>query len=172
MVVGAAAASERHSVMAPEEPESRTPEYAHRSGWTRRPKSLLEVTGFHFVASNGIATLAAVALLLMRRSHDYPLTTACGGTFVVVIQAGLLAVGAGARQIFSGRLLEARKTSLTLAAGVLGAVLVFGLPFAVSWLSDSEVAYIVATLLTLVFYPLAASAFVFVRSGDTVRRAT
>src|SRR4051812_20479319 len=122
--------------MSPEEPESSTVEYAHRGGSAPRRKSLLEVTGFHFVVGNGIATLAAVAVLLTRRSHDYPMTTACGGTFVVVIQAGLLTLGAGCRQMLFGRLLEERKTGLTIAAGMLGAVLVFGLPFAVSRLSD------------------------------------
>jgi hypothetical protein len=157
--------------MSPDKPENPALEYAHRSSLAPRPKSLLEVTGFHFVAGNGIATLAAVAFLLTRRPYDYPMTTGCGGTFVVVIQAGLLALGAGCRQMFSGRLLDERKTNLTVAAGALGAFLVFGLPFAVSRFSNNEAAYAATTLLMLCVYPLVASAFLFVPSRGGVRRA-
>ena len=172
MVVGAAAAAQRPYVMSPEDPASSPLEYANRSRLSPRPKSLLQVTGLHFVAGLGVATLIAVALLLTRRSADYPLTTACGGTFVVVIHAGLLALGAGCRQIFSARLLEERKTALTVAAGFVGGVLVFGLPFAVSRFSDNEVVYAASTLLSLCIYPLIASAFLFIPSAAGGRMAT
>jgi hypothetical protein len=85
--------------------------------------------------------------------------------FVVLIEAGLLAVGTACRQGLSGRLLGERNASLTVAAGVLGGVLVFGLPLATSWLTDNGVAYAIATLLPLCAYPLIASAVLFVPSN-------
>ncbi|HVT90403.1 MAG TPA: hypothetical protein VHD56_16235 [Tepidisphaeraceae bacterium] len=157
--------------MSHKDPANSTLGYANGSGLAPRPKSLLEITGFHFVVGLGIATVLSVTLLFMFGSRDYPLTTGCGGTFVVLIEAGLLAVGAACRQAFSGRLLEERKASLTVAAGVLGGALVFGLPIAVSRFSNNEAVYAVSTLLPLCVYPLLATGILFVPSGFSGRRA-
>jgi|SRR6185437_10825477 len=142
----------------PNEPQGPLPlDYARAYGLSARRRSLFQAVGVRFVASCGIATLFAATILMMGRSHDYPVTLAFGGILVVIVQGALLAIVAALRKYWTGAFLEERNPLLTVAVGALGAVLVFGAPVAVAKVTKNEIVYDATTLIALVIYPLLAS---------------
>jgi hypothetical protein len=156
--------------MPPEVPKPPEPlDYASPSGLWPRPKSLMEVAGFHYVAGVGASTLVSAFLLLRLPGHDYPLTLTCGGIFVVVIQWTLVALAAHCRRLLSRELLAERSTSTTIICGVVGGALVFGIPFLIATATTAPVASVFAILVPLCIYPLAVSFVVFLQVRECKR---
>ena len=154
------------SVMPPDRPLGPAPLiYASAPGLSPRPKSLLEVIGLHYVAGLGATTLLSVFLLLLPVGHDYPVTSACGGTFVVVIQWALVALPAVLRQLIFRQLLVERRTRVTVACGATGGVLVFGIPYLLRNLATSDAVSACVTLVPLCVYPVVISFVVFRRGS-------
>jgi hypothetical protein len=148
--------------MLPEIPKLPNPlDYAGPAGLSPCPKPLMEVAGFHYVAGIGASTLVSAFVLLSLRGHDYPLTLACGGIFVVVIQWVLVALPAFCRRLLFQHLLVERSTSTTIIGGLVGGALVFGMPFLFAKVTTAPVASACATLIPLCVYPLAISFIVF-----------
>lgn len=129
----------------------------------------LEVIAFRFVLGAGISTLGSALWLLSARGGDYPPTLACGGTFVVVIQVGLLALASSVRHLATGAILQERHRSTTIVVGMVCAAIVFALPPIVSRVASTNVASIIATILPLCGGPVLASFVVFRRSADKAR---
>lgn len=148
--------------MLPEIPKSPEPlNYAGPAGLSRRARPLMEVVGFHYVGGAGASTLVSAFLLLRLPDHDYPLTLACGGIFVVVIQWALVALAAHCRRLFLRQLLEERSPFMTVICGVIGGAVVIGIPFVFAKVTTAPVVSACATLLPLCVYPLAISMVVF-----------
>jgi hypothetical protein len=125
--------------------------------------SLFEVVGLHFVIGSGSSTLIAALLILWRKTSNYPLTLACGGTFVVVIQWSLLVLPAIFRRFICRRILIERSPRATVLAGFLGSAMVFALPIMLDNFNGDSQSSIFAVLIPLVIYPLFASFFIFRR---------
>jgi hypothetical protein len=120
-----------------------------------RRKSALEVMELHYVAGIGVTTIFAATLMMMQISiKNYPMTLACGGWFVVFIHCLMLAFGTIAWESYTTCPAKERNWKRTVVAGTVGAVLVFGLPWAVLCFTDNGVVYAAATLIPLLVYPL------------------
>ncbi len=148
--------------MSSEEPETPPPlEYATRRTSSPRPPSLLEVTGFHLIAGEGVTLLVLTIVILSRPFNEPSITLGCGGIFVILIQWGLLAMGATCRRVLTGRILEERSATISTIAGVLGGLLIFGLPQVVWYFTRSQAAYASVTLLSLFGFPIVAPTLIF-----------
>lgn len=146
--------------------------YASASTLSRRPKSLLQVTGFHYVAGLGATTLLAVFLLLLPGGHDYPVTSACGAAFVVVIQWVLVALPATLRRYVVGTALDERGTAITVGCGAIGGAFVFGVPYLLRNIATSDAASACVTLVPLCAFPVAASFVVFRKDTPAAKDLT
>jgi hypothetical protein len=147
-------------------PENQSPfEYASRA-LSSRPKSLLQVTGFHYLLGLGGSTLIGLVLLLLPPIDiaNIPLTVSCGGIPVILIQWGLVALPAFLRRCFFGQILYERSAILTAGCGAVGGLLIFGMPYLLRNIARSDLAYALVTLAPLCVYPILAS-FVIFRSG-------
>jgi hypothetical protein len=123
---------------------------------------LLETAGFHYVAGLGVSTIVAALLILWRWRPDFPPTLACGGIFVVLIQWGFVALSEKCRRYMFGHLLEERSPRITFTCGVLGGVMVFGVPLLIAKVTSDQIASVCATLVPLCVYPIVVS-FVVLR---------
>ena len=146
-------------------------DYAAPAGLSPRPKSLLATVGFHYVAGLGASTLTSALLLLWRYRTDFPVTLACGGTFVVVIQWALVALPALCRRHLFGQLLEERSTRNTVSCCICGGALVFGIPALLANVATGPIASACATLVPLCVYPVAVSSLILRKAAVAVPNA-
>jgi len=118
--------------MPPEKPVEPLPlEYARPRPAAPPARGLFETVGMHFGGGLGFSSLVGVVLLGWGQYGRYPIaaTYDCGGIFITLIQLGLLTLAASIREWVTTCRLAERGAGRSVAAGVLGAVLVYGVPW-------------------------------------------